>query len=262
MSIDESRMPARTTGVELDDAHLLSLARDGDDDAYAELFRRYRPVALRLARRLGAPSEAEDTVSEAFAQVLGQLRRGLGPDRAFRAYVLTSVRHEAARRGRLRQRVQPTDDLATIDTAVPFGHGQLDTFERDLVRSAFASLPERWRTVLWYLDVEGLKPHEVSDRLGLTANGVSALVYRARAGLREAYLAQHVAADGLEASDECRQLRPRLASLVRRTVGMREQKRIHVHLEACPSCMASYLELEDVNARVVAPQQAVAGVRA
>ncbi|MEH3068687.1 MAG: zf-HC2 domain-containing protein, partial [Aeromicrobium erythreum] len=67
---------------------------------------------------------------------------------------------------------------------------------------------------------------------------------------------------GVEASDECRQLRPRLASLVRRTVGMREQKRIHVHLEACPSCMASYLELEDVNARVVAPQQAVAGVRA
>lgn len=49
---------------------------------------------------------------------------------------------------------------------------------------------------------------------------------------------------------------------MRRTVGMREQKRIHVHLEACPSCMASYLELEDVNARVVAPQQAVAGVRA
>lgn len=261
MSIDEPRMPAWSSGVELDDAHLLSLARDGDDDAYAELFRRYRPVALRLARRLGSATEAEDTVSEAFAQVLGQLRRGLGPDHAFRAYVLTSVRHEAARRGRLRQRVQPTDDLATIDSAVPFGHGQLDAFERDLVRAAFEALPERWRTVLWYLDVEGLKPHEVSERLGLRANSVSALVYRARAGLREAYLAQHVGAEAVDATDECRLVRPRLAALVRRTAGMREQKRIHVHLETCPGCMTSYLELEDVNARVVAPQQAVAAAR-
>lgn len=236
----------------LDDGQLLVLARSGHDDAYAELFRRFRPVALRLARRLSAPAEAEDIVSEAFAQVLGQLRQGAGPDRAFRAYVLTSVRHEAGRRAKLRQRVQPTDDLAKIDQAVPFGHGQLDSFERDLVRSAFASLPERWQTVLWYLDVEGLKPHEISERLDLKPNSVSALVYRARAGLREAYLAQHVG-DSVEETSECGRVRTRLAGLVRRTVGMREQKRIHAHLEQCPPCMASYLEIEDVNARVVAP---------
>lgn len=238
---------------DVDDAQLLVLAREGHDDAYAELFRRFRPVALRLARRLSAPAESEDIVSEAFAQVLAQLRQGAGPDRAFRAYVLTSVRHEAGRRARMRQRVQPTDDLAKIDTAVPFGHGQLDSFERDLVRSAFASLPERWQTVLWYLDVEGLKPHEISERLDLKPNSVSALVYRARAGLREAYLAQHVAADAEDHSVECGRVRPRLAGLVRRTVGMREQKRIHAHLEQCAPCMGAYLEIEDVNARTVAP---------
>ena len=257
MSITSTRLRVLSSEsvTDLDDAHLLAYARDGHDDAYAELFRRYRPVALRLARRLSAVGDAEDIVSESFAQVLGQLRQGNGPDRAFRAYVLTSVRHEAGRRARLRQRVQPTDDLAKIDTAVPFGHGQLDSFERDLVRTAFESLPERWRTVLWYLDVEGLKPHEISERLDLKANSVSALVYRARAGLREAYLAQHVAASGAADGEECRQVRPRLASLVRRTAGMREQKRIHVHLETCSSCMAAYLELEDVNAHV-SPQPA------
>lgn len=252
MSADHFRASAQVEST-LDDAQLLGLARDGHDDAYAELFRRYRPVALRLARRLTSPGEAEDIVAESFAQVLAQLRQGNGPDRAFRAYVLTSVRHEAGRKGRMRQRVQPTDDLAKIDTAVPFGHGQLDAFERDLVRSAFESLPERWRTVLWYLDVEGLKPHEISERLDLKPNSVSALVYRARAGLREAYLAQHVAAQDDE-SQECSVVRPRLAALVRRTAGMREQKRIHVHLETCASCMAAYLELEDVNAHVGAPQ--------
>lgn len=253
--IDDNRsVVGRAAPAVLDDADLLQRARDGDDVGYAELFERYRPVALRLARRLAARPDAEDIVSEAFAQVLTQLRRGNGPERAFRAYLLTSVRHEAGRRAKAAQRVQPTDDLARIDRAVPFGDGRLDTFERDLVRDAFATLPERWQQVLWYLDVEGLKPHEISERLGLRPNGVSALVYRARAGLREAYVAQHAAtADESGLAEDCRVLRPRLAGLVRRTAGMREQQRLHAHLESCADCMASYLELEDVNATVVAP---------
>lgn len=249
MDAHRSSTSAERVGTEQDDGRLVALVRDGHDDAYAELFRRYRPVALRLARRIGTPADADDAVAEAFAQALAQLRRGLGPRHTFRAYVLTAVRHEVARRGRLRQRVQPTDDLATIDTVVPFGHGQLDRFERDLVRAAFNALPERWRRVLWYLDVEGLKPHEVSDRLGLTPNSVSALVYRARAGLREAYLAQHVTAGPAAVAGECAQVRSRLAALVRCTAGRRERERIRGHLQRCAPCRAGYRELEDVNAR-------------
>lgn len=253
MFSDDPRVVGAAAYAGTDDAHLLHHAREGDDGAYAELFSRYRPVALRLARRLAPREEAEDIVSEAFAQVLGQLRRGNGPDRAFRAYLLTSVRHEAGRRAKAGQRVQPTDDLAKIDRPVPFGDGRLDSFERELIRDAFATLPERWQQVLWYLDVEGLKPHEISERLGMRPNSVSALVYRARAGLREAYVAQHVSTDDETLAEDCRTLRPRLAGLVRRTAGMREQKRLHAHLETCADCMSAYLELEDVNATVVAP---------
>ncbi|MDX3188623.1 hypothetical protein PV458_09490 [Streptomyces sp. MN03-5084-2B] len=56
-----------------------------------------------------------------------------------------------------------------------------------LAWDAFAELPHRWRTVLWHTVIEPRSPAEVGQLLGLTAHGVSALAYRAREGLREAY---------------------------------------------------------------------------
>jgi DNA-directed RNA polymerase specialized sigma24 family protein len=43
-------------------------------------------------------------------------------------------------------------------------------------------LPERWQAVLWHTEIEGSRPAEVASLLGLTANGVAALGYRAREG--------------------------------------------------------------------------------
>jgi len=38
--------------------------------------------------------------------------------------------------------------------------------------------------VLWHSEIEGARPAEVASLLGLTANGVAVLAYRAREGLR------------------------------------------------------------------------------
>src|SRR5207247_10580581 len=57
---------------------------------------------------------------------------------------------------------------------------------------AFSRLPDRWRTVLWHLEVEGDTPAEVAPMFGLSGNGVSALAMRAREGLRQAYLQEHI----------------------------------------------------------------------
>jgi RNA polymerase sigma factor (sigma-70 family) len=64
--------------------------------------------------------------------------------------------------------------------------------EARLITRAFSRLPERWRTVLWHLEVEGKAPAEVAPVFGLSANGVSALAMRAREGLRQAYLQEHI----------------------------------------------------------------------
>ena len=179
----------------LTDVELCDLVRSNSSDAFAELFTRYRHPATRLARYYSATVDADDVVSEVFSQVLNQLQRGRGPHDAVRAYIFTAVRRETWKRVRALKRVVPTDNTALIDEPVPFGGGGIDSFERDRVRAAFLSLPQRWRNVLWYLEVEGRKPRELAVMLGLTPNSVSALLYRARAGLRKAYESQQQGPD-------------------------------------------------------------------
>ncbi|AWB92587.1 sigma-70 family RNA polymerase sigma factor [Aeromicrobium chenweiae] len=243
---------------DLEDGALVELTRQGSNEAYAVLYDRYVYSARRLARHLGQREESDDVVADAFAQILGLLQRGKGPDSAFRAYLFTAIRHECGRRAKAVKRVVPTDDDTVIDSAVPFGAGDLDDFEKTAVRAAYESLPERWRTVLWHLDVEGRKPNELADALGLKPNSVSALVYRARAGLRDAYLQQHVSADDESGGRSCQVVREHLAAVVRRTATRREQEKVHAHLETCEACMAVYLDLQEVNREVGATGAPVA----
>ncbi|GMA95060.1 hypothetical protein GCM10025881_18840 [Pseudolysinimonas kribbensis] len=74
-------------------------------------------------------------------------------------------------------------DLPDIETA---------TLENTITVRAFRTLPERWQTILWYTEVEGMEPAEAAPYLGLTANGAAALAYRARDGLKKAWLQAHV----------------------------------------------------------------------
>lgn len=227
-----------------DDAALLSMARDGSEAAVAALFVRYRQSAEHYARYLGMKSDAPDVVSETFAQIIDLIQRGKGPERAFRAYLLTSVRHESGRRAKARQKVVTTGETEDLDQVVEFGNGQLSGFERDVVKSAYASLPQRWRAVLWELDVEGRTPQEVAERHGMKANAVSALAYRARAGLRESYLQQHVS---LATDPLCEPMRRSMASVVRGTAKPRVRDRVLLHLDDCDQCVEDFNELAEFN---------------
>jgi RNA polymerase sigma factor (sigma-70 family) len=241
---------------ELSDDSLIGLVKGGSADAYSVLYDRYRHTAVRLATYFSNPVDAQDIVAETFAQVFDQLRRGQGPKTSFRGYLLTSVRREAGRRAAMRKRVTPTNDLRTIDKPVPFGHGTVDMFERDVVRDAFASLPQRWQTVLWHLDVDGRKPKEVASILGLKPNGVSALAYRAREGLRKAYLEQHISKTGATVNAVCREIRDLFVGMVRGSDAERDE--IESHLETCATCSAAYLELEEINTHLGAVSGVVA----
>lgn len=165
----------------MDDDELVQAVRNGDDEAYGVLFRRHAAVARRVAVRRGLVGEADDVVAEIFARVLAQIRAGRGPTSSFRAYVLTSVRHEAVRRAVVSRRCEPVADLEPwVGPVEP-----PDVDER--LRAAYAALPPRWQRALWQLEVEGRTPQELAGELGLSANAVSALGYRARVALRSAY---------------------------------------------------------------------------
>jgi RNA polymerase sigma factor (sigma-70 family) len=229
------------------DAELISAVRGGDADAYGELFSRHVEAARRLGRQLVSGPDVDDLVADAFAKVFVVLRRGGGPDLAFRAYLLTAVRRLHVDRLRVAARLRTTDDLSPFDAGIPFRDTAVEGFENATVARAFGSLPERWQLVLWHTEVEGQKPAEVGLLLGMSANSVSALAYRAREGLRQAFLSLH-AQDTMD--DACAETRGRLGSYLRDGVSRRDRRRIEKHLGECRRCAAIYLELGEVNSNL------------
>lgn len=135
-------LAAGTDIVTLEDVELLSLARRGHRQAYGALFARYSYVAHRLARHLGRREDAEDVVSESFAQVLDLVSLGEGLGSSFRGHLFTAIRHESARRAGARRRLSATD-REDIVRPVPHGGGDPDGFERPAIRAAYKSLPPR-----------------------------------------------------------------------------------------------------------------------
>lgn len=167
------------------DGELIELVREGDARAYGRLWERHVGAACGAARRITSKLEADDIVSEAFAATLSAIRTGAGPREAFRPYLFQAVRNVAATWGR-----KPKDlalELVDESTYPSSADASLAVDDRMLVAAALDQLPPRWRTVLWHLEIEGMSPRELAPVLGISANSVSVLGHRARAGLRRAW---------------------------------------------------------------------------
>ncbi len=236
-----------STTAESTDADLIAAVRAGDVDAYGLLFERHRQAASRLAGHLVPGPDADDLVSESFIRVLSVLQAGKGPDEFFRAYLLSSIRRLHLDRLRAGKRVRTTDDEAELDRAVEFVDPATMRFEQGAAADAFTSLPERWQLVLWHLDVEGQKPADIAPLLGMSANSVSALAYRAREGLRQAYLQGHLAPTLHEG---CRKTTGLLGAYVRKGLSSRDAASVDAHLDGCSRCTGLSLELAEVNSNL------------
>ncbi|MET8993634.1 sigma-70 family RNA polymerase sigma factor [Amycolatopsis sp. NPDC004169] len=229
---------------ESDEQALLQRLRNGEDAAFGELFELHAAAVRRLAQSLAADrSEAEDITAETFFRVLQALRRGAGPRDYVRAYLLTVARRVSWEWHGARRDVPVSDDELTFRAGAG-ADTHARTAEHTLITTAFTSLPERWRTVLWQTEVEGEQPAMVAPHFGLSANATAALARRARQGLRAAYLQAHLSVS--RGPDSCRAVVEKLGGFTAGSVTGAEAERIKAHLVGCSSCRATQDELRDV----------------
>lgn len=219
------------------DAALLTLVRSpaaGDparQAAYDQLFRRHAAAARRLALSMliaGRPSgaasfddaleaAAEVLVADTFARVEDLVRSGQGPDGGFRPFLLGTMR---------KNRFDP------------------DPAGDSLPARALAQLPERWRTVLWHVDVDGEDPATVAPLVGITPSGVTSLARRARERFRELYVAEHIADLAVEDDvdvEDCRRAMEHVARHHR--LSTRDHSAASTHLRDCKRCQSLRAEL-------------------
>lgn len=234
--------PLRT---DLSDGALIARTRRGDRAAYGELWQRHSGSARTVARSFSS-LDPDDLVAEAFTRIYDAILAGRGPTGAFRPYLFTTVRNTAASWGRARhetnlETLESFEDPATSESAT------LETLDRSTTAQAFRSLPTRWQEVLWYTEVEGMQPAQVAPLVGMGANATAALAYRAREGLRQAWIQAHLRN---AEEPECRWTIDRLGSWTRGRLRARDTARLEAHLDDCPRCTIVAAEAREVGSRL------------
>lgn len=237
--VDDS-LPVRS------DEELVDAARAGDDAAYAELWERHVASGRNAARAVSPTVDPDDLVSEAFTLILSAIRKGGGPHEGFRPYLFSTIRNIAASWGRRAKEI-PLDDLdeRAAESSAEFAELVAD---RSVLAQAFRELPERWRELLWYTEVEGMKPREVAPLLGMTPNAVSALAYRAREGFKQSWLQAHISDPARPA--ECRWVCELLVASDRKPVRRGDRRRLDAHLRECQACRIVAADLENVSQKL------------
>ncbi|MBY0687068.1 sigma-70 family RNA polymerase sigma factor [Microbacterium marinilacus] len=229
------------------DTDLVLRSRSGDADAFGELWRRHYRSGVVVARSVTSSIDADDLVQEAYTRIFQAIRRGGGPTGAFRAYLFTAIRNTAAGWGRARSETA-IDELETIEDPETTDEATMAALDRSLTHNAFRSLPSRWQEVLWYTEIEQLTPAQIAPLLSMKPAAVSQLSFRAREGLREAWIQAHL--NSLEDGSECQWAIEHLGAHTRGNLGARNQNRLDTHLADCPRCTIVAGEAQEVGSRL------------
>ncbi|MFS0892762.1 sigma-70 family RNA polymerase sigma factor [Microbacterium sp. 179-I 3D3 NHS] len=228
------------TADEPSDAQLLRHSRNGDRHAFSELWRRHSPIAVAYARSLGAaPPDPEDVVSDAFLRILMLLRSGGGPEERFRPYLLTTVRNTWLTAVRRLPASTPWDE---VDAPISdIGTVDLDRMVNTAaLGEAFRSLPERWQHALWLSEVERLPAREIAAALDVRPNTAAALTYRARDGLRKAWIVAHLRR--APAGTDHQRVIELLGTYAHGDLAPRACRVVSDHLAGCGSCRSAAAE--------------------
>lgn len=166
------------------DIELICAARGGDLLATETLYTRHYSSAMNVARAIAGHHRADDLTSETFMKVFAVIRRGAGPTHAFHAYLKATMRN-AFVDGIRRTGHELLVDSDDLDELVPDIAEEL--VEQSSMTELLASLPPRWREILFLTVVVGDPLSVAAAKMGLNPNAAAALNFRARAGLMKAY---------------------------------------------------------------------------
>jgi RNA polymerase sigma-70 factor (ECF subfamily) len=175
------------SGTPLDDATLVSRAREGDVRAYEQLVLRYQGPMFRLASRLLANrGDAEDAVQEVFLTAWRRLAQ-LTDDAAFVGWLYRTTTNRCLNVIRAR-RPQVDVDLDTAESprtdVQPAVVVEVSVQLAALTEALQELTPEQ--RACWLLrEVHGRSYEEIGDVVGTSGTAVRGRIARARAQLAE-----------------------------------------------------------------------------
>jgi RNA polymerase sigma-70 factor (ECF subfamily) len=185
VSVQRRIADQRTTDV--DDRELLERIKQGEQEAFDAMFRRYYAPLVGVAQgMLRQRAVAEEIVQDVMFE-LWRRRKKLVIGESLRAYLFQSARNRALnhiRHERVERLAEPRarEESSRPATAI----NQLVESELDAaVREAVGALPPPCREVFELSRTSGLRYAEIARVLGISVKTVEARMGRALRGLRE-----------------------------------------------------------------------------
>jgi RNA polymerase sigma-70 factor (ECF subfamily) len=177
------------------DEHLVRATLSGDDEAFAELVRRYKQKVLRLAARLlNERDELDDICQEAFIKAYQSLNkfRGDAPFEHWMTKIAVNVCYDLLRKQRRRRYEVSLDSVA-------FSVGNNPSCAEDLsgeeawgvLRSAMSKLHPEERLIITLLNLEEKSVRETALLTGWSEANVKVRAFRARKALKRIMEGDH-----------------------------------------------------------------------
>jgi RNA polymerase sigma-70 factor (ECF subfamily) len=161
---------------------LVELARNGDAEAFGQLYDHYNPSVYRfLYYRVGSVPLAEDLTSETFFRALRSMNGFRWQGKDFGAWLMTIARnlttdHFKAGRTRLES---TTEDMSTLDTTTEGPENAvLASLTNEALLEALSELPDEQRECLVMRFLQGLSIAETAEVLDRSAGAVKQLQLR------------------------------------------------------------------------------------
>jgi RNA polymerase sigma-70 factor, ECF subfamily len=203
MALDSFERAAEvaTTSVpeeKLSDHDLIEQAKQGDEDAFAEIVRRYKnPIVNYLYRFLNDHEEAVDLAQETFVRVyfaIDRYHRGF----AFSTYIyriatnlaISEIRRRRRRRllslsGLFQADHEETTEYQPRDERILPDAELVDDEQSRVIAKAIAALPEKYRVAIILRDIQGRSYEEIAAIMELGLGTTKSRINRGRGLLRE-----------------------------------------------------------------------------
>lgn len=161
---------------------LVELARNGDKEAFGQLYDHYQPSVYRfLYYRVGSMTLAEDLTAETFFRALRSMHSFRWQGKDFGAWLMTIARNLTAdhfKAGRTRLE-QTTEDMQTLDSTSESPEVEvLSSLTNEALLRALGELPTEQRECLIMRFLQGLSIAETAEILGRSSGAVKQLQLR------------------------------------------------------------------------------------
>jgi RNA polymerase sigma-70 factor, ECF subfamily len=177
-----------------DFASVLARAQQGDEEAFARLWRDLNPALLRYLSVSGEP--AEDVASDTWATVVKGLRRFTGDESGWRAWVFITARRRAVDAGRRRARrgeMERSWSSFPVESAPPDPADVVAASEdTDAALRLLGQLSPLQAEVIALRVLTGLSTEEVAKIVGRSTGAVRVAAHRGLRRLEEILTARDV----------------------------------------------------------------------